>query len=1154
MEFHISRISRDRYQFDLGLFSYNGNAILANFHAARVFARKINEHRDLVAFPESSVQAGQINAMGLIDEILHHVVELYRRERNPEILKLALKRLDTKFTHSRVDSMLLQFIQEFPPLAVYRNETTARQYLKGSNQGVPNRESVLEEMILLRVNNENPALLPYDELFSDKNLAADPVYLPAIRELELFFEVQPHFGPDNQTLLEMLRAPAKANPNSLEDQLEFIRIRWAALLGEYLFRLLSSLDLIKEEHKMAAFGPGPVQIPVYPLKHLAGLESEEERFSADREWMPRLVLLAKNTYVWLHQLSRKYQREITRLDQIPDEELDRMAASGFTGLWLIGLWERSHASARIKQMCGNPDAIASAYSLFDYRIADPLGGEDAFENLKQRASSRGIRLASDMVPNHMGIDSPWVMDHPDWFLSLNYLPFPSHSFNGANLSSNPSVGIYLEDHYFDRTDAAVEFKRVDYPSGDTRYIYHGNDGTSMPWNDTAQLDYLNPAVREAVIQTILAVARRFPIIRFDAAMTLAKKHFQRLWFPEPGTGGAIPTRADFSMTKDQFNEHMPVEFWREVVDRASAEAPDTLLLAEAFWLMEGYFVRTLGMHRVYNSAFMHMLRNEDNAGYRQLIKNTLEFDPEILKRYVNFMNNPDERTAVDQFGKGDKYFGICTLMATLPGLPMFGHGQVEGFAEKYGMEFTKPLWEEFEDLDLIERHKRLIFPLLHQRELFAGVEYFQLFDLFTSSGSVDENVFAFSNRFQGRSALVIYHNKFTHTSGWLKISCAKAIRTAGEKRPLTQRNLAEALGITPTANAFTIFRDQTSGLQFIRSSAELYENGLNVNLNAYECQVLLDFRQVQDDPWRSYSQLCQTLGGRGVPDIDLALKEMNFQAVLLPFQELANKGYFEYLIANRLTKDNRRIKPSLVQEFQEKMQRLLAGAAEINNGTGFNQNALGAANKQLETVLSLLVIDSRFPLPPGARYQKSFSVFASPLLEDENTWLSLFAWSFLTPLGLLADNAKAPEQVVAWMDEWQLSHRLQQATENLGRDAYQVNRILLLTRILILQQNWFNQPLPPLRILMQSWLAVPEIRQFLGVNRYQEVLWFNKEAFEEFLWWMYTLALISTSGEPGVTSTEILEMTIKLSVLDRQMKNALKKSKFQIERMMEALK
>ena len=118
------------------------------------------------------------------------------------------------------------------------------------------------------------------------------------------------------------------------------------------------------------------------------------------------------------------------------------------------------------------------------------------------------------------------------------------------------------------------------------------------------------------------------------------------------------------------------------MDRVAKEAPDTLLLAEAFWMMESYFVRTLGMHRVYNSAFMNLLRDEDNARFRELLKKSLEFDPQIVKRYVNFMNNPDERTAVDQFGKGDKYFGICTLLATLPGLPMIGHGQFEGYTEK----------------------------------------------------------------------------------------------------------------------------------------------------------------------------------------------------------------------------------------------------------------------------------------------------------------------------------------------------------------------------------------------------------------------------------------------------------------------------------------
>src|SRR5205814_954845 len=187
------------------------------------------------------------------------------------------------------------------------------------------------------------------------------------------------------------------------------------------------------------------------------------------------------------------------------------------GLWLIGVWERSRASQRIKQLCGNAEAVASAYSLRDYAIAEDLGGEAAYVNLRDRAWAYGIRLASDMVPNHMGIDSRWVIDHPEWFLSLPEPPFPAYSYTGADLSSDARVGIVLEDHYWDDTDAAVVFKRFDRQTGDERYVYHGNDGTSFPWNDTAQLDFLDADVREQVIRVIIEVARRFPIIRFDAA-------------------------------------------------------------------------------------------------------------------------------------------------------------------------------------------------------------------------------------------------------------------------------------------------------------------------------------------------------------------------------------------------------------------------------------------------------------------------------------------------------------------------------------------------------------------------------------------------------------------------------------------------------------
>ena len=155
--------------------------------------------------------------------------------------------------------------------------------------------------------------------------------------------------------------------------------------------------------------------------------------------MPRLVLVAKSTYVWLDQLSRRYGRDIRTLDAIPDEELDTLARRGITGLWLIGLWQRSRASETIKRWRGNQEAVASAYSLDDYRIADDLGGDAAHAILRDRAAARGIRLASDMVPNHMGIDSRWVIEHPDRFISVGEPPFPAQRWSWSRQPGRPAM-------------------------------------------------------------------------------------------------------------------------------------------------------------------------------------------------------------------------------------------------------------------------------------------------------------------------------------------------------------------------------------------------------------------------------------------------------------------------------------------------------------------------------------------------------------------------------------------------------------------------------------------------------------------------------------------------------------------------------------------
>jgi glycosidase len=1158
MEFHISRNARDRYQFDESLFSLSGNVILPNFHAARVLALKINQKRDLISFPEQAMRAGQVNALGLVDEILHYVVGLYREQRNPRVMQQALDWLYEKLGRAAVDAALRQFADEFPPLAVYRREVTLDAYLEGETEGVPHRQIVLEEMLLLWVANVNPATAPFLELFDDTRLEKETAYLPIVSSLHDFFETQPKFGPDGDNLVDMLRKPAVAFPYSLPGQLEYMRVHWGLLLRKYLYRLLASLDLIKEEEKLIFLGPGPSR-----AYDFTGLEFEPERFSPDRDWMPQLVLIAKNAYVWLDQLSKKYQRSIIHLDQIPDEELDKLARWGFSGLWLIGLWERSRASQRIKQFCGNPEAVASAYSLYEYQVAADLGGVSAYQNLRNRAWQRGIRLASDMVPNHMSIDSKWVVEHPDWFISLDYSPFPAYTFNGPDLSQDERVGIHIEDHYYTRSDAAVVFKRVDRWTGSQRYIYHGNDGTSMPWNDTAQLNYLNPEVREAVIQTILHVARQFPIIRFDAAMTLAKKHYQRLWFPEPGTGGAIASRAEHGLTKEQFDAAMPVEFWREVVDRVAAEAPDTLLLAEAFWLMEGYFVRTLGMHRVYNSAFMNMLRDEDNAKYRLVIRNTLEFEPEILKRYVNFMNNPDERTAVDQFGKGDKYLGICTLMVTLPGLPMFGHGQIEGFAEKYGMEYRRAYWDEQPDGYLVERHEREIAPLLHRRYLFAGVEHFLLYDFYNAEGYVNEDVFAYSNRAGGERTLVIYHNKYATAQGWVKTSVAYSVKTGqGDERRLTQKNLGEGLELHADENYFYIFRDHLSGLEYIRNGKSLCEQGLYVELGAYKRHVFLNWREVQDGEWHQYAHLTAYLDGRGVPSIDEALREIFLQPIHAAFKELVNAGMFHRLLAARVSEPGGLLDLELMSEVEHRAVNLLSEVKRVTGGAGDEAAIAQEIRQELEAILQLPVLESRFSLPKSRKYRSAVKLLNTYLDEDALTWGSLFGWCFVHSWGKLLGEASYEQQSRSWMDEWLLGKIIAGVLQDLGLDEASAWRGVAIVKLLTAHTRWFEMELPrPKRAyqVVQAILGDDEIQRLLQVNRYQGVLWFNKEAFGRLLWWMLALAVIEETSvthqiEPQRPALEVAQAVVEHYDIVKKLQQAEKKSGYQVEKLLEAAK
>ena len=1188
MEFHISRAVRDRLGLDDLLFSYTGNVVFANVAAARKLAQKMNDARGVDADPAGAVNGGALFAMGLIDELAHALVARYRAEIDPSVLSDAAAWFSKQTKPAEVDKLLLTFTEQFPNVSVYRGTLTAAEWLQGTTEGLSNREVALEEMLLLWVANLNPAFKPFRELFDDEGLKQQTIYQQVTATLPEYFASRPPV-PEIGTLFEALRAPFLASPDSLTGQLDFIREHWTKHLGEELRRVLLAIDVLREEDiaiwmrfhppgpdqfrhgaptwgsqgfigdEFVGFdeefvvGPGGKRVKRYSSDYQAPLE-EYEAFSADQAWMPNVVLMAKSTYVWLEQLSKKYQRHIHRLDQIPEEELQLLATRGITGLWLIGLWERSTASRTIKRLRGHADAVASAYSLKGYEIAEDLGGNTGYEHLKHRAAAAGLRLASDMVPNHMGIDSDWVIEHPDWFLYRWESPFPVYSFNGPDLSNDSRVEIKIEDHYYDQTDAAVAFRLRHHASGQTRYVYHGNDGTTFAWNDTAQLDYSQAAVREHVIQTILHVARLFPIIRFDAAMVLAKRHVQRLWFPLPGAGGSIPSRAENAMSQEEFDALMPHEFWREVVDRVAVEVPGTLLLAEAFWLLEGYFVRTLGMHRVYNSAFMNMLRDEENAKYRSYLKKTIEFDPDIMKRYVNFMSNPDEKTAIDQFGDGDKYFGVATLLATLPGLPMFGHGQIEGYTERYGMEYKQAKMEEWPREELVARHQAEIAPLLKNRRIFAESENFTLYDFWNEHGSVDENVFAYSNRMGHERSIILYNNRYESTQGTIHISAASMDKGSGELR---QRSLSDGLGLAADAHVVIAYRDQARGLEYLRRATDLAWHGLTVELRGYQCMVLLDWREHHASAEHPWDWLCDELNGAGVVSMEEELAKLRLRGLHQAVREAVSAGNCRVLgeVARSPLADDESSKCGVETETTttevetsedalETPELAAVAPASVDNQPDRRLDGLLA---QADVVFARVV--EKLPEAEACKVQSSAKSgylellpaiaqipgMQSTLIADwpattrallpaeepewraEQSFAPVLAWALLEGVPM-----RCSRSVV--FDHLHLRAALGEAFAAIGLQGDAMWRAAARVRVLLAHPKS-----PRETIESKAFWADPDVRWLLGVNASDGKTYFNKEQFEEMWGWLQVPVLVAAAVRKASAPGAIVDVEIPIA-------------------------
>jgi glycosidase len=339
-----------------------------------------------------------------------------------------------------------------------------------------------------------------------------------------------------------------------------------------------------------------------------------------------------NVRVWLTELSQHLKRPAS-LNDIPSEELDRLAELGFGWIWLMGIWQTGEAGRHVSRSAAfereNRDALAdveesdicgSPFAVTAYEVHSDFGNESDLLRLRKRLHERGMRLVLDFVPNHTAFDHPWVREHPEF-----YVP-------GSTTSLQREPRNYLS---------------VPMEQG-TAVLAHGRDPNFPGWPDTLQLDYGNPAVHQAMRQELSKVVSQCDGVRCDMAMLITPEVFRRTW------------------------KRDTLPFWPDAIGEIRHQFPEFVFIAEVYWGLE-WQLQQQGFDFTYDKTLYDRLRNQDAGPVLDHLKAQASFQRKLLR----FLENHDEERAATAFSV-ETHQAAAVIAYLAPGMRLFHDGQMEG--------------------------------------------------------------------------------------------------------------------------------------------------------------------------------------------------------------------------------------------------------------------------------------------------------------------------------------------------------------------------------------------------------------------------------------------------------------------------------------------
>jgi glycosidase len=344
-------------------------------------------------------------------------------------------------------------------------------------------------------------------------------------------------------------------------------------------------------------------------------------------------LLQINTRVWLTDLSRSLGRPAT-LDDLPEGEFDKFARLGFDWIWMLSVWEIGPAGRRVSRTNAEwrrefeetlpdlqeEDIGGSGFAITGYTVPDALGGDAALARLRSRLQKRGLKLLLDFVPNHTGLDHPWVKKHPEYYIAGT----------PALLEREPQNYIRVKSGH---DDLILAYGRDPYFSG---------------WPDTLQLDYSKPAVTEAMTGELLRIGGQCDGVRCDMAMLVLPEVFERTW----------GRRAE--------------SFWPEATTKVRERFPGFRFMAEVYWDLE-WTLQQQGFDYTYDKRLYDRLREGHARPVREHFRAGLDYQDKLAR----FLENHDEPRAATSFAP-DTHEAAAVITFLSPGLRFLHQGQFAG--------------------------------------------------------------------------------------------------------------------------------------------------------------------------------------------------------------------------------------------------------------------------------------------------------------------------------------------------------------------------------------------------------------------------------------------------------------------------------------------